>query len=345
MQFVNFESGMNVHSSANANLPGAAKGGLTCELLSIPADSMYNRPSGNQGERPCKFSIELDNSDGNAGILFFMLKSKLPWKTKELKVAELNAFFNQEKFHYLFDDVSVESIQEGLLGSKKVVHLDCRCKTFELQKASGGRIDVREAQTIIKHDRDFGHMFLLKERIQAIRAGGIVNKQKGKAYIVFATSGGGGFVVSGENGVIFAVDPDTADVYSYKYFGLGGGVGISGGVSFQVGVAHMENPKDMAGFGFEVSVFAAAGPAGASAQVSGNSIFGNGEIETGAGYSAGGGASATMLLTHTSYSGETKLQALSKEALEALSKYTQAKGNTALNSKIKDALKNKGRST
>ena len=164
----------------------------------------------------------------------------------------------------------------------------------------------------------------------------VINMQpKDKGYITVTMSAGGGFLVaSGEGGSIFAIDPDTAEVYSFKYGGGGVGFGVSGGASIQIGVMYMTKPGDMSGVGFEFSLFAAAGPVGASAQLSG----GGGTIGGSAGYSGGGGASVSGEVIYVSAPEKTNFMALPKEALKKLLQYTESHNKINLKHKIQHAL-------
>jgi hypothetical protein len=131
-----------------------------------------------------------------------------------------------------------------------------------------------------------------------------------KIYPVLIFSVGGGLgVVSGEAGEVIALDMDTGKVHSYKFVAYGIGLGFGGAATVQVGVVDMKKPPNLAGWGLEVSAFAAA-IHGVSGQVTGTGSAGNGEGEVAFGYAAGAGAGISGMGTYTWYEGQYDLTKL-----------------------------------
>jgi len=82
----------------------------------------------------------------------------------------------------------------------------------------------------------------------------------------------------------------------------------------------MDSPKDITGWGLEVSAFAAAGK-GISGQASGTGPFGDGAAGGSAGFAAGAGAGISGMLTHTWYEGKYNLKDLPNDMLKRLQPY------------------------
>ena len=100
----------------------------------------------------------------------------------------------------------------------------------------------------------------------------------------------------------------------------GVGLGWGGAANAQIGLTDMDDPKDLAGFGLEVSAFAAAG-SGASLQVTGTGPFDGYAFGAAGGYSAGAGAGISGLVTHTWYQGTWNLSDLPSGVSDALQPY------------------------
>jgi RHS repeat-associated protein len=134
-----------------------------------------------------------------------------------------------------------------------------------------------------------------------------------KAYITLTMSGGGGlFVVSGEGGSLLALNPQTGEVHGYTFAAGGVGLGFGGAATAQGGLMDMNDPKDIAGWGLEVSAFAAA-IKGGSVQITGTGPFGNGSMGGAGGLAAGAGAGISGMLTYTWYEGKYDLKDLPKD--------------------------------
>jgi hypothetical protein len=132
-----------------------------------------------------------------------------------------------------------------------------------------------------------------------------------KEYIVVMTSVQGGVaVVGGEVGRIYALDPSTGVVTSYTYVGGGPGLGFGGSGNLEVGSIDMDSPDDITRWGLEAGAFAAAGPKGVCGSYSGTGPFGNGASGTAGGWSAGGGAGVSGIITYTWKTGQTDLSKL-----------------------------------
>ncbi|MCI5193972.1 MAG: hypothetical protein D3915_12750 [Candidatus Electrothrix sp. AU1_5] len=140
-----------------------------------------------------------------------------------------------------------------------------------------------------------------------------------KRYATLIVSGGGGVkVVTGETGIILAVDPDTGERHVYEYYGAGLGLGFGGGVTAQIGYIDMDCPKDITGLGLEASAFVAI-ETGISAQIAGTGPFGNGSTGVATGSVVGMGAGISSLITYTRYKGKYKPNNLSKYLMEITS--------------------------
>ena len=145
-----------------------------------------------------------------------------------------------------------------------------------------------------------------------------------KMYLAVIVSGGGGVgFVSGEKGSIYAIDMQTGDVYSYTYVALGLGLGAGGGVAVQVGIIDTNNPKNIAGLGYEVSAFYANGP-GASFQGSAPLQFGKGSALAG-GNEVGVGGGIAGMGTYTWYTGESNINDLPTNIRKIISQYATKK--------------------
>jgi RHS repeat-associated protein len=124
-----------------------------------------------------------------------------------------------------------------------------------------------------------------------------------KIYGLPVTSAGiGAGFAAFEGGRMYAVDFQTGDIHAYSYGGAGVGLGIGGSGNIEVGVIEMDAPRDISGWGFGVSAFAAAGH-GVGLQVAGTGPYGGGEIGVAAGYAAGAGAGISGIGTYTWYNG------------------------------------------
>ena len=134
-----------------------------------------------------------------------------------------------------------------------------------------------------------------------------------KKYLTITSSVGGGLAVfSGEGGAVLAVDMDTGQIHVYKFVAYGVGLGFGGAATVQVGEVDMDDPKDITGWGLEVSGFAAA-VHGVSAQITGTGPAGTGAGGAAVGYAAGGGAGISGMGTYTWYEGRYDLSNLPED--------------------------------
>lgn len=132
-------------------------------------------------------------------------------------------------------------------------------------------------------------------------------------------SGGGSLAfVSGEAGVIFAVDTDSGEVHAYKFVAYGVGLGLGGAATGQIGVMDMDDPKDITGPGMEAQAFAAAGK-GVTAQASGSPAYS--AAGAAGGYAAGYGFGISGMGTYTWYKGKYNLKDLPEDILNKLRPY------------------------
>jgi RHS repeat-associated protein len=142
-----------------------------------------------------------------------------------------------------------------------------------------------------------------------------------KVYGTITISGGGALAVfGGEGGTIIAIDMDSGKLHAYNFAAGGVGLGFGGSATVQIGFLDMDDPKDIAGWGLEVSAFVAA-IHGVSGQVAGTGPFGNGAAGGAIGYAAGAGAGISGMLAYTWYRGEYDLNNLPNDILNVISPY------------------------
>jgi len=113
-----------------------------------------------------------------------------------------------------------------------------------------------------------------------------------KTYIYITGSIQGSYgIFSGEGGTYYLVDPLTGEYHRFGY--LSGGVGLGLGFTGQLEGGVLEeapcDPKEISIFSLTVSAFAAAGPKGISGQITGTSIWGQGEMGATVGPAGGAG--------------------------------------------------------
>ncbi len=144
-----------------------------------------------------------------------------------------------------------------------------------------------------------------------------------KPYITLTLSAGGSLAVLGlEGGNIFALDPECGQLHGYQYMGAGPGLGMGGAATAQIGLMDMDDPQALAGFGLEVTGFAAAAH-GIAGQLTGTgqSSVGDYAFGTAYGYAAGGGAGITGMVTHTWHQGTWDLNDLPSDVSDLLQPY------------------------
>lgn len=108
--------------------------------------------------------------------------------------------------------------------------------------------------------------------------------------------------VSAEFGNVFVVDWQARAVHRYYYGGLGGGASIpivTAAASLELG--GLRSGSDVAGWGYALSAFAAAGPRGIAVQYFSDVSGENRGVA--AGYAAGFGASVGGIVTYTRFAG------------------------------------------
>ncbi len=125
--------------------------------------------------------------------------------------------------------------------------------------------------------------------------------------VVVVSLGAGAWVLAGEGGSVFVLDPETGMVYEYFYLGGGVGLGFGANGAVETGVMDLTTPDDLLGWGVAVSAFAAAGPKGVAVAYSGNSFWGNGSSGGTGGWAGGGGFGVSGIGTYTWRTGHFSL--------------------------------------
>ncbi|MBI4823337.1 MAG: RHS repeat-associated core domain-containing protein, partial [Nitrospirae bacterium] len=125
-----------------------------------------------------------------------------------------------------------------------------------------------------------------------------------KTWVYISVSGGGGFILSGEVGTYYLIDPSTGVYYQFRYGSLGIGLGLGGAVQLEAGTLEGPcDPTEISPWTLTVSGFAAAGK-GYSFQATGTSFWGKGEYGGTVGVAGGAGVGVSGMLTHSWYIGK-----------------------------------------
>ena len=130
-------------SSVTSNLQAKkAKGGIRCDLLSVPTGPKSRAvfKNGKWEEVSCSehktnegssFQIELDDTDEATTRLISALKKKDKPTIDEIVVWDLKTTDNKEQYGHFFSKVFVTKIQCGIDNNNKFVQLDCKCMSFK----------------------------------------------------------------------------------------------------------------------------------------------------------------------------------------------------------------------